>query len=679
MSRFDLQGFFWQDEERIGRGKAVTKVLPTIPESSWKPPATFPNLSSAKIIGLDTETYDPNLKTHGPGWARNDGHVVGISLSVEEKSWYFPIRHELQKEMNMPVENVFRFLNDCLQTNVPKVGANLQYDVGWLKQEGVTVNGRLYDVQFAEALLNDVAKDYSLDTIAKNYLGTGKVSKDLYSWCARAYGGNPTGKQRENIYRAPVTLVGPYAEADAHEPFLILQKQFELLKEAELWDLFELECRLIPLLIDMRFRGMPVNLEKAEEAKLKLFKEEEKAQNELNALAGFDINVYSNDDLQHLFDAKGIEYPLTAKGNPSFTQPWLDNNNTMVADRVNSVRKLQKARVTFIENGILEKHVNGFVHPSFHPLRGEEGGAVSGRFSSSNPNAQQIPSRDKFLAPLIRGLFVPEEFYNSWLKLDLSQIEYRMFAHESEDEHLIAEYQDQGTDYHNVVSQMLGNAMPRPIVKNFNFMSIYGGGKERTIAMIGNNLDKPTIKRLCEKENIKVGAKSLGNHFVKLYAERFPAAKYILNKIGNIASITGEVRTILNRRNTFNLWESARKHGTLPLPYSEAYDKYGPPLKRANTYKALNRKLQGSAADLLKKGMVDAYEQGLFKTIGVPHVTVHDELDFSFHPDLNKEALAIKECIETAVPLRVPVIMDAEIGTDWGNVKEYNLNSGVKK
>lgn len=671
MSRFDERGLFWEDEEKItGDNKHKNSILPTIPDTGWLPPENFPNLSSAKIIGLDCETYDPNLTTHGPGWARNDGHIIGVSLAVDGDSWYFPIRHELQPELNMNYEEVHRFLKDVLEDTRPKVGANLQYDVGWLKQEGIFVKGILYDVQYAEALIDDVARDYSLEAIANKYLGTGKVSEDLYKWLARAYGGKENGKQRKNLYRAPITLAGPYAEADASEPLLILNKQYKRMKELGLWDLFELECRLTPMLIDMRFRGMTVDLEKAELARQELIVQEDFLQESLNKEAGFSINVYSNDDLEHLFDDKRVSYPRTAKGNPSFTQKWLESNKNKIAQSVNDIRKLRKSRVTFIENGIIEKNINGVVHPSFHPLRGEDGGAVSGRFSSSNPNAQQIPSRDKILAPLIRGMYVPEAAYPSWLKLDLSQIEYRFFAHYSGDEKLIAEYQNKDTDYHAVVGRWLLDKMPRPIVKNFNFMSIYGGGKKKTIAMIKENLKKKEITEICASLGIKDNANTLGLFFVDLYASRFPAAKRVMDEVSDEAQMTGVVRTILNRRNSFELYEPVGKYGCVPLPWTKAYETYGPNIHRALTYRGLNRKLQGSAADLLKKGMVDAYEQGLFNNIGMPHVTVHDELDFSFHDDLREDACRIKDCIERAIPLNVPVIMDAEVGPDWGHVKE---------
>jgi DNA polymerase I-like protein with 3'-5' exonuclease and polymerase domains len=687
--RQDSIGLFWEDLPPVkekGQRSTKTRPLAPIPESNWKPPSSFPNLSSAKIIAIDTETFDPELTTCGPGWARGVGHTVGVSIAVEGGSWYFPYEHTLQPELNMDKEQVFKFLQDILGDNRPKVGANLQYDFGWLDHEGIKINGIGYDVQYAEALLDDVAKDYSLEAIAQKYLGTGKITNKLYNWIDRSY--NPPARfRRREIYRSPTTLVGPYAEGDAHEPLEIFKKQWKELVNADLLELFKLECRLIPALIGMRKRGMPVDLEKAELVSEELQLLETEAQCQLDEHAGFHVGVYTNVDIQKMFDNDGISYPYTApssrhsNGQPSFTGDWLEHHTSTAAQKVNEVRKLNKARKTFIQNGIYDKQIDGKIYPSFHPLRGESGGAVSGRFSSSHPNAQQIPSRDKLLAPLIRGMYIPEPGYNGWLKLDLSQIEYRFFAHYSRDQQLIEGYQDPKTDYHDVVSGFLMGVMPRKIVKNFNFMSIFGGGKEKTISMIKGNIPHEQIVKLCNDLGLSTTgdtARTLGLYFVKLYAEKFPAARKSLQECAQIAENTGELRTILGRRNTFNLFVPKRKGDFYPLPYAQARARYGSNLQRYKTYKALNRRTQGSSADLLKKGFVEAYEAGVLSPdkLGMPHVTVHDEFDFSYHPDLRKYALEFKQYIENAIPLKVPVIMDSEVGTNWANVKNYDLYTG---
>ncbi len=678
MTRWDEEGLWWEDEKRLPSSKTRVRPIPAIPPSDWAPPKDFPNLSSAKILGIDTETYDPRLRTHGPGWARNDGHLVGISLSVEDdKAWYFPLRHEIQSEMNMEIEPVLRFFRDVLEKEIPVVGANVQYDAGWLSTEDIHIAGTMYDVQYAEALLNETAKSYSLDAIALKYLGEGKISEDLYRWCSIAYGGSISALQRANIYRAPPTLVGPYAEGDALQPLAILKKQWGDLCHLGMLDLFRLECDLIPILIGMQKRGVTIDLEKTDKARIKLQDMEVAAQDDLNSYAGFDVSVHSPEDLQELCEREKITYPKTSKGNPSFVQKWLENHSNKAMQLVTEVRKQNKARITFIENGIMDKHVNSVIHSSFHPLRGERGGAVSGRFSSSNPNLQFVPSRHIVYAPLIRGLYIPEKFYASWCKFDLSQIEYRFFACDSEDENLIAAYQDRTTDFHEIVGGYLGGKLIRKVTKNFNFGKLYGMGKDTTIRGVKDNLSATEIEELFLKNNLEGNdmGRALGLYFYEVYEEEFPAASKTLKRFSELAQKTGEVRTILNRRSTFNLWEPDKYGNHKALSYDEAVEEWGYAIVRSKTHKALNRRLQGSAADLMKKGMVDAYKKGLFASdkMGFPHLIVHDEWGFSHHPDLNEYFREFKVTIENTLKLKVPVILDAELGPNWGDVKAASL------
>ena len=639
MSRYDSVGMFWEDTKGSG-------ILPTY-NTDWTPPS-FPNLSGVKVLGLDTETYDPAMKDAGPGWARGDGNIVGVSISTGDASWYFPIKHTVQKELNMDPVQVKNFLNDVLGTHIPKVGANLQYDIGWLEHEGIYVSGDLYDIQFAEALIDDTAKSYSLDSLANKYIGESKVTKDLYNWSHKAYGGGKD--QRANIYRCPPSLVGPYAEADAHLPIQILKLQWKKLQELGLVNLFKMECDLIRVLIGMRFRGMNIDHDRAEIAEKAINDKISELRSELKRHAGFEVSVNSNSDLVRMFDKHGQPYPRTEKGNPSFVKDWLNTNEYVGAQLVSGIRKYEKAIGTFIRGAILDKQIDGKVFPSFHPLRGEWGGAVSGRFSSSKPNAQQIPSRDDELAPLIRGIFVPDEGCQ-WCKIDYSQIEYRFFAHFSQAEWLIEAYMDPTADFHDVVREMIGFTGHRTPVKSINFGLLYGMGKDKLIQTLST-----------------MGLNISGEEFLKIYHDKFPEARKLLHECSDTAQRTGEIRTILNRRNTFNLFEPAHEWST-PLPYYQAIKRYGVNIKRSMTHKALNRKLQGSAADLMKKAMVLAHKEGIFDRIGYPHVTVHDELDLSYHPDMKEDFDLLKEIMESAIPLNVPVLADPEYGPDWGHVK----------
>ena len=660
------KGLFYEPPVKKARGekskREYVRPLASIPDTGWSLPTEFPDLSAASRIAIDTETRDPELKTHGPGWGRGSGEVVGVSLAVDESySWYFPIAHENGE--NLSADKVLEYLRDTLGGKQPKVGANILYDIGWLAEHDVHVNGLLLDVQYAEALLDDWALSYSLEALGQKYFGEGKESNQLYDWLARSFGGAPTSDaQGSNIWRAPPVLVGPYAEVDAELPLRIIDKQWPLLEEQGLTDLFLLESRLIPLLCAMRKQGVRVDVEGAQRVMEKLQDKEDFRLGRLHRLTGRDVQIYAAEDIAVAFDNAGIEYPFTKTGKPSFTQSWLQNHNSEIAQEIVAARKLDKARSTFVEGFILNKHVNERIHCQFHPLRGDDGGAVSGRFSSSAPNLQQIPSRDPELGPLIRSLFIPEVGHVGWDKIDYSQIEYRYLAHfavgRGADKVRELYRTDPRTDYHAATAHLVKDQtrieLPRSHTKNVNFGLCYGMGENKLCAMLG-------ISR------------SEGTRLFKAYHAGVPFTKATYNTCEEQAQYEGYITTILGRRSRFTRWEK-KGHGknNKPMTRDEAMERFAPgQLQRVGTHKALNRRLQGSAADLMKKAMVDAYEAGIFDATGIPLLTVHDELDFS-NPGTPEYAEGRKElihCMETAIPCKVPIIADCDSGPDWGHVK----------
>jgi len=614
-------------------------------------------------MALDVETYDPGLKKRGPGWGRGEGHIVGVSIAVDNHpGWYFPMRHKIDQSGNMSPSKVLLWLKDVLSTNIPKVGANLIYDLGWLEEEGVKVKGDLYDVQYAEALLTENAP-VNLDHLGKKYLKKGKGSDLLYHWLSEYYGGTPTSKQRANIHRAPPALVGPYAIDDVELPLQIIKKQATELKKQDLWNLFKRENKLIRILIAMRQRGVRVDVDKAEQLYEQLSVTAEKEQANINWIAKTEVNINASKNLATVFDSIGIEYQHTAHNNPSFTKEFLIGCPHPIADRIIELRKLNKLKNDFIKSAILEHNINGRIHCQFHPLRSDDGGARSGRFSSSDPNLQQIPSRDD-LAPLIRGLFVPDDGHKQWRKQDASQIEYRNLAHfavgEGSDEVRRTYCGDASTDYHSLTQQLVkkqtGIELQRKPIKNINFGLIYGMGEARLSSNLG----------LSKKE---------GRELFEAYHRGAPFAMATMNYFSSMAQDIGYVKTILGRRSRFELyepfgWRGDNKDRPTALPHEKALRAYGPNIQRAKTHKALNRVLQGSAADALKETMLQCDEQGVFDVTGVPLLTVHDELDFSDPGNKDQAFAEIKRISEQAIKLRVPVIIDEEVGPDWGHVKE---------
>jgi DNA polymerase-1 len=548
--------------------------------------------------------------------------------------------------------------------------------MGWLSEIDIFPQGLQMDVQFAEALLDDVLIDpwgkrlsLSLDALADRYLGRKKEKFEIERYCQGKW---PRSKDfRENLWKCPVELVAAYAKVDAQLCLPIIKQQWQLLAREDLTDVFTMECELLPLLVQMRRRGMPIDETAALEARDEMLYTEHLMKKLLAKEAGFNLNVNSSKDIGRVFDKLGIAYERTAKGNPSFTADWLAACDAPIAQQILELRKLIKARGTFIENAILSKAINGKVFPSLHPLRTDDGGTVSGRYSCSQPNGQQIPKRDAEMAPIIRGIFIPEAGYTHWASLDLSQIEYRFFAHFSGHSGLISAYQDPNTDFHQVVAELVGGNFPRVAYKSLNFGLLYGMGKKKLTSMLASLFPE------------EANPEKMALHVYNTYMANFPAAQNLLKKYASeVSQAPHEIRTILGRKSRFKLWEPAGNPGQViekPLPISAAQRVWGRNIRISGSYKAVNRKLQGSAADLLKSGMLDAYKSGLFKKIGYPHITVHDELCLSYHPDLHDGFRDLQRCVENTLAqrgyeLNVPIVMGLAIGPNWGEVKDLPTN-----
>lgn len=670
-------GLFWDDADEKMRRYVAQRRTPPIPETGWQPLKEFPNLSGARVLGFDTETYDPELLKYGPGWARGVGHVIGVSLATEDnRAWYIPLRHQLESEHNLPLDHARAWLCDTLGTpRVHKVGANLLYDVGWLAQEGVAVRGKLFDVQFAEALLNERGLT-NVDHLGLKYLGFGKETTLLYDWIKLAYGVEKEGDIKGNFYRTPPRLVGPYAERDAVVPLRVAEQQYPLLVREGLLDVFHMENALIPLLVAMRFAGVSVDLDRATQLRGTLLAEEQKLQNELDAMAGVAVDINSGASIARAFDALGIKYLRTAptvrnpNGNPSFTKEWLNNSDEEISKKIVEVRTVNKLRSTFVESYVLRANVRGKVHGQFHPLRGDAGGTRSGRLASSTPNLQNVPARDPVLAPLVRGLFIPDYGHRQWRRFDYSQIEYRFLVHfavgPGADEARALYNSNPLIDYHEFVLEMVAPlagwdiSTPdlrkrwRKPLKNINFGLIYGMGIPKLLRSLG-----------LSKED--------GDLLFSSYHEAIPYARATMEHTAEQINADGYVATIMGRRSRFDLWESVHNDPTgarEAYPFDEAIRLFGQ-VRRAKIHKGINRKLQGSAADMIKKAMLQCWEDGIFSVTGVPRVSVHDELGFSDPGGaLADEAFkAMKHTMETCIPLRVPVVADEEVGPDWGAAK----------
>jgi len=606
----------------------------------------FQSLQGQGLISIDLETYDPDLKTQGPGYHRN-GFIAGIAVGTESGiREYYPIAHE--RGENLDKQKVLEYFKHELSTDVPKVGANLLYDLGFLHCAGVFVKGPLYDIQIAEPLLNESRLSYSLEALANTYLNEGKNETEMEEYLVREFGKkNP----KSNIWRAPPEIVGPYAKADVDLPLRIFAKQKEALVSQSLWDLFILESKLLPMLLAMRLRGVRVDINKAQELYETLGGEQDAKLKEIEAITGFPIAIWKAKDIAKAFDILGIDYPLTEKTKaPSITASLLERTPHPFAQLLSEVRKTDKFRETFLLGTILEKHYNGRIHCQFNSLKSDAGGTVSGRFSSSNPNLQFIPTRTD-MGKQIRALFLPDEGQDLYA-VDYSQIEYRLLAHYASlyklpgSTEVVDKYiQDDNVDFHQIVADMTG--LSRSAAKTVNFGLAYGEG----VAKLTEQLGVPQIE-----------AEKLLNE----YHRRAPFIRGLSQRLQMQASNTGLVTTILGRRRRFDAWVLTGRDGSPVITHKHVYGS-----KRAFTHKALNALVQGSAADVMKKAMVDIWESGVVDVLGVPQLTVHDELVGSVPQD-KKGREALKEMIylmENCVKLAVPLRVDGGSGPNWKECK----------
>lgn len=631
------------------------------PTSTWKPPTELPRLSGAKRIAIDVETRDPSLSAGlGPG-VRRGGEIVGIAVGVEGGGrWYLPIRHD--GGGNLDERMVLRWARRELSAfDGEVVGANLLYDLDYLAEEGVTFPSvkRFLDVQVAEPLLDENRLEYNLDALAKDYLGEAKV-EPLLREAAAAYGFGTRQKEiKQNLWRLPATYVGAYGEGDVDLPLRILRLQEKRLADEELTELFDLESRLIPLLLAMRRRGVRVDVARAEEIRARLTRERDAQLAVVRRHAGPAAELMAPESFAQALQERGLSFPLTGKTRkPSITRGWLKaHEGDELVDAIQRGRRVDTIVNTFIDGHVFTHSIGGRIHCEFHQLKGDESGTIA-RFSSSSPNLQNLPARDDELGPLVRGLFVPEDG-EEWACADFSQIEYRFLVHfaigDRADDARAMYCDDPKTDFHMMCAGWLGfdprSKGQRTRIKNLNFAKLYGGGIPKLAATFGCSIEEAT-------------------QFVNTYDRVLPFVK----KTGEVASRRaqqrGFIKTVLGRRQRFDLWEPPGNHLRVhdPLPRPQALEKYGNRIVRAFTYAALNRVLQGSAADQMKKAMVDVWESGICDVLGVPLITVHDELDESVPKTAaGEEALAeLVHLMENAVQLRVPVRADVKRGANWG-------------
>lgn len=589
---------------------------------------------------IDIETKDPHLKDWGPGSIRKDGKIIGIGCYCPDKGideFFHPEDTQIKDLLRDP--------------SIGKIFHNGVYDIDWIVNgEGLDIAGPCEDTMTRETLLDSYAFSYSLDACCKRHGIEGKNKGQTIDEYWKQVGGR--GKAIEHLDEIPFTLVGKYCKQDCKATYELFQAQHSLLVQQDLLRANDIEVRLYPILMHMRKNGFRLDMSNLFSLGNQFSNEYETGLKELEDTYGFvegTLSLNAANDLYKIWKQEGLPIEYTSTGKPSFAAAVLDDCPHPVAHKIKHLKGLIKTQ-SFLDSWV-DLAIQDHLYPSFFPAKRDDGGTVTGRWSSQNPNLQQVPAREDKHGKEIRSLFIPEE--GCYLgAFDYKQIEYRVFTHFASGEGAVEAQkhfnEDPNTDYHQMTIDLMGwndlGKEGRHLAKNLNFGSIYGLGPKSFATKFKQNLLHNHPER--DPDNLFPVAQSLMNE----YFAKVPFVKPTCTKIMEVGQRRGYVKTLSGRRQR------------MPL------DK--------GTYKLINYLIQGSAADILKKGLVDAWDAGVFTVLKL-HATVHDESVFSI--PRTREGLEACEhfykCLANAYKLKIPLGVDTEIGPDWGHCNEDNWKS----
>ena len=661
------------------------------------------DLQGIDIVAVDLETYDPDLKTKGSGAVRNVGYVCGIGVCTGKQTLYFPIRHAMSG--NLDPKNTWETLNKKLfqNSNIKKVFHNAMYDVCWIRAEsGLMPKGELLDTMIAASVIDENRMRYTLDSISKDYLTESKYKYDLQDKSLKEYG---IKDPLNSMHKLPYSLVKDYAEQDVKLTLKLwnifepkLKETLFVNPEGEkkiLEKIFKLETDLFPCLVDMKFKGVRVDVEKAKQFGNELETEREQLIKDIHKETGIKIEIWASASIKKLLDQQQIkDYKTTPKsGMPQLPKQYLRTHKNKYLRMIARARECDKAKSAFVE-GLLSFVHKGRIHADINQIRSDQGGTVTGRFSMSNPNLQQVPAKGE-IGKRIREIFIPEEEC-TWGSFDYSQQEPRIVVNYAlkwdlpgTDSLADAYSADPKTDFHKIVADMA--KIPRSQAKTINLGLFYGMGKMKLQKELG------------------LTPQQARNLFYE-YHSKGPFIKELSNGLIEFAEEHELIYTLGDRFCRFNRWEpydkqwnaelgrfeieikieekkyneekeewqtiTSYKYEPVPVltkeqaklkyheqyPDDKEYNNFNGHYRLAFTYRALNRLVQGSAADMTKQAMVNLYKAGI-----LPHIQIHDELCVSI-PD-EETAQKVKNIMENAIRLRIPNKVDYASGKNWGDIK----------
>ena len=650
------------------------------------------DLQNVDTVAIDLETYDPNLKTKGLGAIRGDGFICGVAIATGKDTVYFPLNHTDIDKDSIDIVKFWNALNDKLFQNekITKVFHNAMYDVCWIRAvTGKMLKGRIVDTMIAASVLNENEMRYSLDSLSKKYLQDSKYKHDLQQKTLE-WSGGMVKDPMSNMHKLPSSVVKEYAKQDVNLTLklwdLFNKKLDEVLyTNPETKDkktcrkIFELETKLFPCLVDMKFKGVKIDVQKATNFGKHLQKRITQIIKAIEKRTTVKVDIWAAASIKQLLNNQNItDYKKTPKsGMPQLPKDYLKTHDNKCLRMIAKAREYDKAVNTFI-NGLLDYVHEGRIHADINQIRSDSGGTVTGRFSMSNPNLQQIPAKG-YIGKKMREMFLPEENCN-WASFDYSQQEPRIVVHYAikiglpKTEELQEEFNKQDADFHQIVADMA--KISRTQAKTINLGLFYGMGKIKLQKELG--LDKDKAKELFSD-----------------YHKKVPFVKQLSQELINFSKENRLLYTLHDRFCRFDKYETTDrkwnpKKGKFDevdlLTKEEAYKEFEIEYRKvakdckgrnltdkeweyfhnyytpAFTYKALNRLIQGSAADMTKKAMVDLYEKGI-----VPHIQIHDELCISVNNDYT--ANIIQNVMETTIPLEISNKVNCKKGENWGTIE----------
>ncbi len=583
-------------------------------------------IKKRKAVSLDTETDSP-LPTRA--------HLVGMSFSVTpDQAYYLPLRHDyVDAPPQLSIVEAFKILQPVMSDDqIKKIGQNIKYDLIVLRREGMELRGIDLDTMILSYLLEPNWGKHNLGKLALNFLKKKTIPYE------EVVG---KGKNQVTMNAVEIERVVPYACQDADFAMTLSEQLWPKVKEQKLDSIYrEFDLPLITVLADMETWGVKIDPAKMKDLSEEIQESLDRLTKKIFEISGEEFNLNSPAQLATvLFEKMGLPTSRRTKKTKGYSTSLAIlqelAQNFPIAQHALEYRQLAKLKSTYADALPLLIHPEtGRIHTSYNQTV-----AATGRLSSSDPNLQNIPARGEW-GPRFRQAFIPEKGH-LFLSADYSQIELRVLAHLSEDEGLIETFLHDHDIHQETATRVFADSTTlfpeeqRRRAKIINFSIIYGASAYSLARELGAS-------------NAEAQA------FIDLYYEKYPKVREYLEKSVTDALESGVAKTLFGR--------------IRPVPELRHKDRTGQQFGRRI---ALNTPIQGTAADLMKKAMIDIWqdinEQGLrAKMI----LQVHDELVFEVpKSEIEKTETLVKERMENVYPLKVPLKVRLGWGANWAEAK----------